>query len=89
MSNYPNLNKKIRIMEELKGEKPKRRKKKINLTIDTPNVDIELHREEGEKLEFKVDSDIIDVERTDEGTKVVVEKAGLFKALLKLVKLVK
>ena len=89
MSDYPKLNKKLRIMEELKGEKPKRRKKKINLQIDTPNLDIEIKREEGEKVEFKVDSDIIDVEKTEEGTKITVEKEGIATLILKLLRLKK
>lgn len=76
-------------MEELKGEQPKRRKKKINLAIDMPNLDVEIKREEGEKVEFKVDSDIIDVEKTEEGTKITVEKEGIATLILKLLRLKK
>ena len=83
---YPKLNKKIKIMAELKGEAPKpRKKKKINLEIDTPKVDIKIERPEGGKAEIKVDTEFVDFEKTADGTKVKVEKGGLMNALFKII----
>ncbi len=72
-------------MAELKGEAPKpRKKKKIDLTIDTPAVDIKIERPEGGKAEIKVDTEFVDFEKTNEGgTKVTVEKGGLINLALK------
>ncbi len=86
MSDYPNLKKRLRIMAELKGEAPKpRKKKKINLEIDTQAVDIKIERPEGGKAEIKVDTEFVDFEKTAEGTKVTVEKGGLMNALFKII----
>ncbi len=73
-------------MAELKGETPKpRKKKKINLEIDTPKVDIKIERPEGGKAEIKVDTEFVDFYKTEEGTKVTVEKGGLLNALFKVI----
>lgn len=72
-------------MAELKGETPKpRKKKKINLEIDTPKVDIKIERPEGGKAEIKVDTEFVDFSKTEEGgTKIVVERGGLVNLALK------
>jgi hypothetical protein len=87
MEKYPNLNKKLKLMEE-RNTKP-RKKRKINLEIDTDAIDITVKRDEGGKAEIKIDTEFVDFSKTAEGTKLTVEKGGLLKALFKLIKLKK
>ncbi|CAB4154233.1 hypothetical protein UFOVP633_36 [uncultured Caudovirales phage] len=69
-----------------------RKKKDINLHIDTKNVDIDLTRKDG-KTHLEVDSENLDInyEKTDEGKNLTVKVeptfiAKIMKALGKLVK---
>ena len=77
---------------EQRNDKPvkkPRAKKKINLEIDTDAIDIKIERPEGGKAEFHVDTQIIDIDKTAEGTKVKIEKGGLIKLALKFMGLKK
>ena len=69
------------------GNAPKkpRTKKKINLDIDTDKVDIKIERPEGGKAEIKIDTDLVDFEKTADGTKIKVEKGGLASVLFRLI----
>ena len=53
--------------------------KKVDIEIDTPKVDVDLHITE-ETKEFKLDSEKLDVQvvKTKEGTTVVVESENKF-----------
>lgn len=88
---YPNLNKKIKLMEaknEKQAKKP-RTKKKINLDIDTDALDIKIDRTEGGTANIHIDTDIIDIDKTAEGTKIKIEKGGLVNLALKMLGLKK
>jgi len=54
--------------------KAKKQGKKVNVVVDTPKVDAELHIDETRK-EFKYDGEKLDVTviKTEEGTEVVVD----------------
>jgi hypothetical protein len=57
--------------------KAKKEDKKVDVIVDTDKVDVELHTDVTNK-EFKLDSEKLDVnvKKTAEGTKVVVEAKG-------------
>jgi hypothetical protein len=61
--------------------------KKIDVVVDTPKVDVEIHVTE-EKKEFKLDTEKLDVNvvKTEEGTSVTVNtKTPLLKVAGKLI----